>query len=120
MFSFGNEEMVKKLDQNVALVTAEGKLMGGPETAHLCKEVEELERAGYKRIVLDLSRVRWATSTAIGALIRSFLSLRNQGTELRFACPSERLRYYMTITKLIQVIPTFDSLDEAITAPAPG
>ncbi len=109
--------MVSTLNENVALVTAEGKLMGGPETAHLCREVEELERAGYRRIVLDLSRVRWANSTAIGALIKSFLALRNQGAELRFACLSERLRYYMTITKLIQVIPTFESLEQAATAP---
>ena len=110
-------ESVKKINQEVALVAPEGKLMGGPETIGLCREVAKLDSNGYEKIVLDLSRVHWANSAAIGALIKSFLILRNHGRELRFACLSERIKYYMTITKLIQVIPTFETLEEAMAQP---
>ena len=33
----------KKLSDEAVLIAAEGKLMGGPETRFLCKQVEELE-----------------------------------------------------------------------------
>ncbi|MBC7187586.1 MAG: STAS domain-containing protein [Calditrichaeota bacterium] len=110
--------MVNVLEEKVALITPEGKLMGGPETATLCQEVEKLDRAGYRRVVLDLSRVRWANSTAIGALIKCFLTLQDHGAELRLACLSERVRHYMSITKLSRVIPTFESVDEALRSPS--
>lgn len=106
------------LNDKVAVVAPEGKLMGGPETTTLCQEVEKLEHAGYRKIVLDLSKVRWANSSAIGALIKCFLTLRSHGVEFCLACLSERVHYYMTITKLLQVIPTFDSLEQALASPA--
>ncbi|MCR4439923.1 MAG: STAS domain-containing protein [bacterium] len=112
--------MVSTLEDKVALITPEGKLMGGPETATLCQEVEKLDRAGYRKVVLDLSRVRWANSTAIGALIKCFLTLQSHGAELRLACLSERVRHYMTITKLNQVMPTFESVEQALTSPSPA
>ena len=108
----------RKISEEVALITADGKLMGGPETCSLCKKVEELENAGYRKIVIDLSGVQWANSTAIGALIKSYLQARDRGCDLCFTCLSERVRYYMTITKLINVIPIFESLDDALIAPS--
>ena len=107
----------KKLSDEAVLIAAEGKLMGGPETRFLCKQVEELENEGFKKIVIDLNSVQWANSTAIGALIKCYIRARDRGCELRFACLSDRVKYYMTITKLITVLPTFESLDEATVAP---
>ena len=112
--------MVQTLDNKTAVLAPEGKLMGGPETVSLCQEVEKLERAGFRKIVLDLSKVRWANSSAIGALIKCFLTLRSHGVEFCFACLSERVRYYMTITKLLQVIPTFESLEHALASSSPA
>ena len=106
----------RKISDEVALITADGKLMGGPETCSLCRKVEELECQGFKKIVIDLSGVQWANSTAIGALIKSYLQARDRGCDLCFTSLSERVKYYMTITKLISVIPTFETLDDALMA----
>lgn len=99
---------------DVALICAEGQLMGGPETFNLSDEIEKLYVSGCKNIVLDLSDVAWANSHAIGMIIKWFVTVRDHGGDIRFAGLNERLRSYMNMTRLISVIPTYANKDDAM------
>ena len=100
---------------SVALLSATGKLMGGPETAHLGKQLHNLEANGYNYIALDLSKVQWLNSAAIGILIEHYLRLQERGGGLSLIRPSEKVNHYLTITKLSEVFPTFDSYEHAVS-----
>ena len=106
--------MKDPLKPDVALVCAEGQLMGGPETFALDEKIEQLYSGGHNNIVLDLSDVAWANSHAMGMIIKWFVTVRKKGGDIRFAGINDRLLSYMSMTKLISVIPTFTNKDDAI------
>jgi len=99
---------------NVTLISAKGQLMGGPETFALSDKIEKLSSTGHNNIVLDLSKVAWANSHAIGMIIKWFVKVRKNGGDIRFAGMNDCLRSYMTMTKLISIIPTFADTKDAI------
>jgi anti-anti-sigma factor len=71
---------------------------------------------GNRNIVLDLGATETIDSTALGAVVQLFKSLRAQGGDLRIARISEGVRRVFAITRLDRIFETFDSLDAAVNA----
>lgn len=65
-------------------------------------------------IVLDFSRTEAIDSTALGAIIQLYKSLRNQGGDLRIAHVGDGVKRVLAITRVDRVFSIFDSVDEAI------
>ena len=106
----------ENIQNNVVLLPLEGKLMGGVETKNLSDELQQLLSKGYTQIVLDFENVKWINSPGIGALIKWLCILREQGGDLRFTNAEGKVKYYLRITKLKDVIKTFDSPQDAVNS----
>ena len=52
----------EKIQGDVAVVQVSGKLMGGDETKEVHEKVKSLLADGLKKLVIDLSKVKWMNS----------------------------------------------------------
>lgn len=64
-------------------------------------------------VVIDLSRVEFLDSSALGALVSGARGLAESGGWLRLACPPPHVQKVFRITRLADVIPIFDDVAAA-------
>ena len=100
--------------QDVVIFKPMDKLMGGPECDDAKQTLERLISEGYKHLVMDFSELEWTNSAGIGSLISCYHTLRRHEGELKFASPTPKVKYYLSITKLDQVFHVYSSVDEAV------
>ena len=90
--------------------------MGGPDASLLHDKLYEFLDRDQRKIVIDLAGVEWMNSTGLGILISSLTTLRNNDGELKLANVTEKIQSLLTITKLVTVFESYDSVDEAVNA----
>lgn len=90
------------------------RMSGGTLALHrsICCLVEE----GKTKILLNLAGVTHIDSTGLGELISSYVTLSNQGGEIKLVHLTERLRDIMTITKLLTVFDVYDDEPDALAS----
>ena len=99
---------------NVVIIEPKGKIMGGPESTALHDLLHELIEQGKTNVIIDLGKVDWMNSTGLGLLISGLTTLRKSEGELRLANVTEKIQSLLTITKLVTVFKSFDSIDDAV------
>ena len=109
-------KLEKRIERDVVLLPLEGKLMGGTETAILNDQLQQLMARGYNKVVLDFEGVKWINSPGIGALIKWLMILRQNGGDLRLTNAKDKVEQYLKITKLMTVIKTFESPQDAVNS----
>ncbi|MDZ7377658.1 MAG: STAS domain-containing protein, partial [candidate division KSB1 bacterium] len=67
----------EKIQGDVAVLQVSGKLMGGDETKEVHEKVKSLLGDGIKKIVIDVSDVKWLNSSGLGMLISCLTSVTN-------------------------------------------
>lgn len=98
---------------DVMVLEPKGKIMGGPDATVLHDMLHEFIDQNKKKVVIDLAKVDWMNSTGLGILISSLTTLRNNGGELKLANVTDKIQSLLTITKLITVFESYDSVDDA-------
>ncbi len=98
----------------VVILEPKGKIMGGPDATAMHEMLHELVAADKKRVIVDLGGVDWMNSTGLGILISSLTTMRNNNGDLKLANITEKIQSLLTITKLVTVFETFDSVDDAV------
>lgn len=101
---------------SVTIIVPKGKIMGGPESTALHDLLHELIKNDRKSIVIDLGKVDWMNSTGLGLLISGLTTLKKADGELKLANVTEKIQSLLTITKLVTVFKSFDTVDEAISS----
>jgi anti-sigma B factor antagonist len=72
-----------------------------------------LQAEGQKSVVVDLSGVSFLDSSALGALVAAHRELREAGGSLKLAAPRAHVLKVFRITRLVEIIPLYDSVDAA-------
>lgn len=106
----------EKIEGDVAILTVSGNMMGGPETASLHEKVKSLMSDGIKKMVIDLSKVKWMNSSGLGVLMSCWGSLRKEGGNLKLANVSEKIDSLLMITQLVQFFETYETVDRALAS----
>ena len=75
-----------------------------------------LEIHGATHVLVDLTRVSFMDSTALGAIVRNVRELGEGGAEVRVVLPSGSARRIFEITTLDRVLPVARSRDEGLAA----
>jgi anti-sigma B factor antagonist len=115
--SVRQEELMKltsREENGIVVLEPKGKIMGGPDATILHDQLHEFIDRDKKKVVIDLSKVEWMNSTGLGILISGLTTLRNNGGELKLARVTEKIESLLTITKLITVFDSYDSVEEAL------
>lgn len=100
----------------VVILTLTGKMMNGPESIDLHPHVKRLIGEGKINLVVDMGKVKWFSSTGLGALLASYTSIRNAGGEMKIARATKRIYSLFYQMELASLFDTYDTVDEAVEA----
>jgi len=106
----------EKIIGDVAVLSISGKLMGGGETQEIHAVVKSLIADSIKKVVIDLSKVKWLNSQGLGVLMGSYTSMRNAGGHLRIAGATEKVNSLLMITQLITIFDNYETVDRAVAS----
>ncbi len=106
----------EKMNGDVAVLTLKGNLMGEPDTADVRDKIYSLLQDDVRKIVLDMSKVKWINSSGLGTLIAALTSVKNKGGDMRLAGVSEKVESLFMITQLIKVFKTYENVDRAVNS----
>lgn len=99
---------------SVAILDVQGRLTIGEPSEHLHQALESIVKKGSVKVIVDLNGVPLIDSSGISALVRISKKLVNEGGALRLICRAGRVRDALTVTRLVEAIPTFESETAAL------
>lgn len=100
----------------VTVVDLSDRIKEGEDITVLRDTIEDLLGKGHKKILLNLGDVNHIDSSGVGALLRAFTSVRNQGGELKLLHLTKRVHDILQNTKLHTVFDVRDDEAAAIAA----
>ncbi len=89
-----------------------GDLIGDEVGPKLVEVVSDAIQDGARTFVIDLSEVRYISSSGIGLLITMLTKMRNVGGEVYLTSPSEHVKKLLIITKLNNIFTVYDSVED--------
>ena len=104
----------EKIVNDVAVLTISGKLMGGPETDEVHEKIKSLIADGIKKVVLDLSKVKWMNSRGLGMMMSCYTSLVKEGGFIRLAGVAEKINSLLIMTQIVSFFETYETVDRAL------
>lgn len=99
---------------SVPILDVSGRLTIGEPSEHLHQALEAVVKGGARNVIVDLNGVPQIDSSGISALVRISIQLSRAGGGLRLVCRPGRVRDALTVTRLVEAIPTFDSESAAL------
>ena len=106
----------EKIDNQVAVLTLSGKMMGGPETTALHDHIRSLMGDNISKVVIDLGGVKWINSSGLGVLMAAMTTLKNAGGQMKLANVTEKVESLLMITQLMRIFDTYETVDRAVSA----
>jgi len=101
---------------DITVIGVKGNLMGGPETVAIHEKVKELIENDSKKIIIDLSKVKWMNSSGLGTMMGCLTSLKNAEGELKLCGVTEKVQSLFMMTKLITIFETCATVEDAVAA----
>src|SRR5271166_3867463 len=93
----------------IHFVEVHGRLTIGDPTDHLSTFVQKLVGSGARKVIVNLNEIPQIDSSGISALVKLSISLARQGGGLHLICGEGRVRDALTVTRLVEAIPTYES-----------
>ena len=101
---------------NIVLLEPKGSLIGGKETDELKESLTKLLKDGHNKVVVDLGKVDYLNSTALGALVSAHTSYSKQEGKIKLCNVNKNIKNIFVITKLTLVFDVFDSKIDAVAS----
>ena len=98
----------------IGVIEVKGSLVGGEETDELRNAVADFVEQGTKMLVIDLSKVTYLNSTAIGVLVSAHTTFSKNKGHVKLCGINKNINNIFVITKLTLVFDVYDSREEAI------
>ncbi len=100
----------------IGVIEVKGSLVGGEETDELRNAVADYVEQGTKKLVIDLSKVTYLNSTAIGVLVSAHTTFSKNKGHVKLCGINKNINNIFVITKLTLVFDVTESREEAIKA----
>lgn len=101
---------------DITVLTLSGRMMNGNESIDLHPYVKDLIEQDKVKVVVDMGKVKWFSSTGLGALLASATSLRNAGGDLKIARATRKIESVFYMMELTSVFESFDLVDNAVAS----
>ena len=99
---------------DISILEVHGRLTIGEPSEQLHDALKAIIEGGAKKLVVLLDTVPQIDSSGISTLVRISIRLTREGGALRLVCGPGRVRDALTVTRLVEAIPTFESEAEAL------
>jgi anti-sigma B factor antagonist len=117
--SFGGSMAVKTStlqSGQIGIIDVKGSLVGGEETDELRAAVADFMEQGTKKLVIDLGKVTYLNSTAIGVLVSAHTTFSKNKGHVKLCNINKSINNIFVITKLTLVFDVAETREEAVTA----
>lgn len=100
----------------VTILDLNGNLTIGRSEESLRETVQRLIADDQKAVLINLANVPMIDSSGIGAMIKSYTSIKEAGGQIKILKPPRLARQLLSITGLLSVLETFDEEDAAVAS----
>lgn len=109
-------DIQKRKKGDVVLLDLVGSLTVGANEQNFKDTVTDLTARKHNRIVVNLGGVEFMDSSGIGALVKSFTTITQNGGKLKLLQPNKMIRHTLKITGLLGIFEIFDDEAAAIAS----
>lgn len=102
-------EVSAREDAGIHFVQVQGRLTIGEPSEHLSSFAQKLIQQGARKIVVNLNNIPQIDSSGISVLVKLSISLARQGGGLHLVSGQGRVRDALTVTRLVEAIPTYET-----------
>jgi anti-sigma B factor antagonist len=89
-----------------------GRFVTGCEAVLQSAEAQ-LQQNAVDKAIVDLSEVPYLDSTGLAFVVELHKLLKSRGGQLALASPNERVNEVLTLTRLGEIVPVYDNLENA-------
>ena len=97
----------------IHFVEVHGRLTIGDPSEHLNEFVKKLMDQGARKLVINLNDIPQIDSSGISVLVKISIALARLGGGLHLVSKHGRVRDALTVTRLVEAFPTFDTEESA-------
>ena len=98
----------------VSLLEVHGRLTIGEASQQLTDALQSTIERGARKVIVNLNGVPQIDSSGISSLVRISIRLARENGALHLVCGPGRVRDALTVTRLVEAIPTFESESAAL------
>ncbi len=102
--------------KGIMIIELTGNVMGGPDATALNEQIHKLLDDKKRKIVIDLSDVKFINSSGLAMLIGGLNTMRKSGGEMKLARASDKIENLLEMTKLNTVFDIHKTVNEAVAA----
>ena len=113
------EEAMKIQTREVGGITVldvMGEMYGGPENMELVNTVTDLAKEKKLDLLVNLSKVKWISSTGLGILVSARSRLAKEGGVVKLCQPNDRVLDILMVTRLNMIFDVFSTEEEALAS----
>jgi anti-sigma B factor antagonist len=86
------------------------------ESESLSNQLQKLVANGVRKLLLNLADLARVDSSGVAIMVRTYVSLKREGGDLKLLSPSGLVLEVLTVFRLISTIPTFENEAEALAS----
>ena len=106
--------------EHAVVLDVTGPITGRQAAGVIDAIVHRHAKAGTHVLLANLGRVPLVDLAGLGALVDAYITMQQASGAFRLACLTKRIHDLVVITRLVTVIDTFDSVEEAIGGAIPA
>lgn len=106
-------EVSAREENGIHIVEVSGRLTIGDPSEHLLDVVQRHMQNGARKVVINLREIPQIDSSGISVLVKLSIALARTGGGLHLVCGQGRVRDALTVTRLVEAIPTFETEKDA-------
>lgn len=107
-------EITKRLQGDVLVLEAAGKMAIGAGDVRIRDAVRDALAAGHRKLLIDMERVTMLDSSGVGELVSGYTSAVKRGGSVKLARVGRRPREVLMATQLTNVLEIFADVDSAL------
>jgi anti-anti-sigma factor len=102
-------EISVREEGDIHIFDVHGRLTIGDSSEQLTMALQSVLLAGARKVIVLLDGVPQIDSSGISSLVRMSIALGRENGKLHLVCKPGRVRDALTVTRLVEAIPTFES-----------
>jgi len=101
---------------DIVILDLRGRSTMGCGGELLSSNLQKLVADGKRKLLLNLTELTQIDSSGLGIIVRSYVSLRQKGGDLKLLCPWGRVLQVLNVLRLLNLIPSFEDETQALTS----
>src|ERR1043166_3336764 len=108
-------EISVREQDGISLLEVRGRLTIGEPSEQLNDALQSIVKKGGRKVIINLNGVPQIDSSGISSLVRISIQLAREGGAVHLVCGPGRVRDALTVTRLVEAIPTYETEAAAIS-----